>query len=221
MLKLHPQYDISQAGTILPPHPQPETTICYSPDLKFGSHAQTSQFTSKELLVKAQAIKQFHKFSPSECLQYFQTILELPKLKANGETQVHCPFPEHGKGHGDKHPSLSINTAKGLWNCHAGCGGGGIVAFEMKFSDCDENEALKHIQSLLEKHDIKAEGGPPSVQPASEPDAIYNYTDEVGQLLFQVLRYPDKHFWQRRPNGKGGWIPNTSGVRKVLYCLPT
>jgi hypothetical protein len=50
--------------------------------------------------------------------------------------------------------------------------------------------------------------------------AIYDYTDEAGELLFQVCRKPDKQFPQRRPDGKGGWIWKTGDVRKVLYRLP-
>jgi len=45
-------------------------------------------------------------------------------------------------------------------------------------------------------------------------------SDASGELLFQVLRKPDKSFPQRRPDGHGGWHWNTKGVRKVLYRLP-
>jgi hypothetical protein len=52
----------------------------------------------------------------------------------------------------------------------------------------------------------------------------YDYTDENGTLLSQKVRGYDrdgnKFFWQRRPDGKGGWINGTSGVRKVPYRLP-
>ena len=34
------------------------------------------------------------------------------------------------------------------------------------------------------------------------------------------MRAPVKKFWQRRPDGNGGWINNLNGVRKVLYRLP-
>jgi len=47
----------------------------------------------------------------------------------------------------------------------------------------------------------------------------YNYEDETGKLLYQVVRYEPKSFSQRRPDGKGGWIPNVSGVERVLYKL--
>ena len=51
----------------------------------------------------------------------------------------------------------------------------------------------------------------------------YDYTDENGNLLFQVVReqYQDgKKFFQRRPDGKGGWINNLKGVKTTIYHLP-
>jgi hypothetical protein len=50
--------------------------------------------------------------------------------------------------------------------------------------------------------------------------ATYDYKDESGELLYQVVRYEPKDFRQRRPNGNGGWIWNLEGVRRVLYRLP-
>jgi predicted P-loop ATPase len=54
--------------------------------------------------------------------------------------------------------------------------------------------------------------------------ATYAYTDEDGALLFEVVRFntsdPDERFRQRQPDGKGGWIWNIKGVRRVLYRLP-
>jgi hypothetical protein len=49
--------------------------------------------------------------------------------------------------------------------------------------------------------------------------ATYDYTDERGVLLYQVVRYDLKDFRQRRPNGNGGWLWNLEGVRRVLYRL--
>jgi 5S rRNA maturation endonuclease (ribonuclease M5) len=49
--------------------------------------------------------------------------------------------------------------------------------------------------------------------------ATYGYTDDAGQLLFQVVRFEPKGFRQRRPDGKGGWAWNLHGVRLVLYRL--
>lgn len=50
----------------------------------------------------------------------------------------------------------------------------------------------------------------------------YDYTDERGNFLFQVVRYEPKGFSQRRPSeaGNGNWEWNLQGVRRVLYRLP-
>jgi RecA-family ATPase len=50
--------------------------------------------------------------------------------------------------------------------------------------------------------------------------ARYDYTDEAGSLLYQVERLEPKSFRQRRPDGKGGWIYNLGGVRRVPYRRP-
>jgi hypothetical protein len=50
--------------------------------------------------------------------------------------------------------------------------------------------------------------------------AIYDYRDETGAPLFQVVRKEPKAFRQRRPDGRGGWISNLDGVRRVLYRVP-
>jgi hypothetical protein len=36
--------------------------------------------------------------------------------------------------------------------------------------------------------------------------ATYDYTDDKGELLYQVVRLEPKDFRQRRPDGKGGWV---------------
>jgi 5S rRNA maturation endonuclease (ribonuclease M5) len=50
-------------------------------------------------------------------------------------------------------------------------------------------------------------------------EAMYDYKDERGTLLFQVVRKSGKRFLQRRPDGDG-WIWQTSGIRRVLFRLP-
>jgi hypothetical protein len=56
--------------------------------------------------------------------------------------------------------------------------------------------------------------------PAKLLTATYDYLDENGGLLFQVVRYEPKSFLQRRPDNIGDWIWNLDGVRRVLYRLP-
>ena len=48
----------------------------------------------------------------------------------------------------------------------------------------------------------------------------YDYKDEDGKLLFQVVRLFPKEFRQRRPDGASGWIWKLGSTRRVLYRLP-
>lgn len=50
--------------------------------------------------------------------------------------------------------------------------------------------------------------------------ATYDYVDEQGDLLVQVVRKRPNAFYQRKPDGEGGLINNLRGVRRVLYRLP-
>ncbi len=50
--------------------------------------------------------------------------------------------------------------------------------------------------------------------------ATYDYRDEAGVRLFQVVRYLPKDFRQRKPKAGGGWDWSVKGVRVVPYRLP-
>ena len=50
--------------------------------------------------------------------------------------------------------------------------------------------------------------------------ATYDYVDEAGEFLFQVVRYEPKAFSQRRRDGKGEWIWSLGETRRVLYRFP-
>ena len=49
--------------------------------------------------------------------------------------------------------------------------------------------------------------------------AEYNYKDELGNILYQVVRFDPKDFRQRHKNGGGEWKWNMDGVKRVLYHL--
>ncbi len=49
--------------------------------------------------------------------------------------------------------------------------------------------------------------------------ATYDYCDEAGELVYQVLRKEPKAFLQRRPDGTGGWLYKLGNVRRVPYRL--
>jgi len=111
---------------------------------------------------------------------------------------ANCP------AHDDREPSLSIsegNDGRVLLTCLAGR---------------DTNNVLRALGMTL--RDLF-----PAIrrrQNSSEPVAAYDYTDETGQLLYQVCRFEPKIFRQRQPDGNDGWIHNTKNVRRVLYNLP-
>lgn len=118
----------------------------------------------------------------------------LDKVTNTGDGWMAC-CPAHD----DRNPSLSIKTAgtKILLHCFAGCSVESIaqaIGLELKDLHLDE--------------------------PKAQPNTFYEYQDEQGNLLFQVVRSPQKKFMQRRPGKDGEWINNTRGVRRVPYRLP-
>jgi len=58
--------------------------------------------------------------------------------------------------------------------------------------------------------------------PARTPDleATYDYRDESGQLLYQVVRKTGKRFLQRVPLGGDEWEWKLGDTRRLLYRLP-
>jgi AAA domain-containing protein/Toprim domain-containing protein/CHC2-type zinc finger protein len=123
-------------------------------------------------------------------------VLERLHARKNGSQWIaKCP------AHEDKNPSLSITEKNGkiLLCCHAGCSSEAVC----------EAMSLDIANLLTESGN---DSGPRIVE-------TYPYYDEEGNTLFEVVRFSPKSFRQRRPDGKGGWIWNLNGVRRVLYNL--
>jgi hypothetical protein len=126
--------------------------------------------------------------------------------------------PNEGQSKDDKlrfgtHGSKSIDLKKGCWFDHETNEGGGpldLIKREMGLSnnaDC---------WSWAEREGFEVNG----YNHRSKEVDHYDYTDENGKLLFQVIRYANpKRFLQRRPNGHGGWEWER-GPRIVPYRLP-
>jgi len=106
----------------------------------------------------------------------------------------------------------SVDVPKGTWFDHEAGEGGGVLDFLRRQRVGDPLEWLR-------EHGYgNASNGRANSQ--HKIVASYDYTDEFGTLLFQVVRLAPKTFRQRRPDGKGGWIWNLEGVTRVLYRLP-
>jgi hypothetical protein len=113
-----------------------------------------------------------------------------------------CPVTEHKK---KWHRPVSIDVKKQLWFCND-CGlGGTVIDWVMREKGCDAAQAMREL------------GGGES---DSQIVDVYDYVDENGQLKHQTVRYHPKRFKQRQPDGKGDYIWNLKGVRRVLYRLP-
>lgn len=109
-----------------------------------------------------------------------------------GEYVCWCPFHADGQGKPPHQPNLSASIRGFI--CHA-CGAKG------------------GLQKLAQHLGILAAGN-------GAFEATYDYQDEHGNLMYQALRKPGKQFLFRRPDGKGGWIWNLKGVKRIPYRLP-
>ncbi len=121
------------------------------------------------------------------------------KKQSDGSYLTLCP------AHADRTPSLHISQAEDrvLLKCMAGCNIESIC------------QALNlTIADLFTTGKIVKNNTPAKIV------ATYDYKDEEGNPLFQVVRYEPKSFAQRHKNGSGEWVWNLDGVRRTLYHLP-
>ncbi|MBA2526534.1 MAG: hypothetical protein H0V18_12265 [Pyrinomonadaceae bacterium] len=131
-----------------------------------------------------------------------EVISLLKGVKKSGSGWVaQCP------AHEDQRPSLSINEApdgRVLLHCHANCSFDQIcTALRIDSRSLGPDVAFRYAPKKPERRIV----------------ATYDYLEENGNLLFQVVRYYPKSFTQRRPDGKGGWAWNLKGVGHVLFGL--
>lgn len=120
---------------------------------------------------------------------------KLNKVKKSGDKYMSlCP------AHQDESLSLSITSDKEkiLVHCFAGCTTESVL----------QSLGL-NVTDLFFDHKMQ------------KPKIVktYDYTDEMGKVLFQVCRLEPKSFRQRHKDN-GQWVYSMSGVRRVLYHLP-
>ncbi len=110
-----------------------------------------------------------------------------------------CPLADE-HNHGDADPSLTITERDGRV----------LVRCQSRHA----TEQGRVIAALRERGLWQAGDG------TARQIAAYDYRDESGALLFQVVRIEPKNFRQRRPDGTGGWSWKLGDTRRVLYRLP-
>jgi RecA-family ATPase len=121
-----------------------------------------------------------------------------------------------GPGHSAKDRSLSVKIDPDAPD-------GFIIN---SFAGNDWQECKAHVREKAGLGAFKPNGQgrkrPSSTAPKGSRaiDTVFDYADESGALLYQVIKYKPKGFNQRRPDGNGGWIWNLDGVRRVPYRLP-
>jgi putative DNA primase/helicase len=114
----------------------------------------------------------------------------------NTKATALCP------AHDDHNRSLGLSIGREdrlLVKCGAGCRTEAVVAaIGLKIGDL--------FAKPLEKR-----------EEAQSIETVYPYTDEHGEILYECVRLKPKGFYYRRPDGKGGWIKNIDGCRRVPF----
>ena len=157
------------------------------------------------------------RFKPAEVSAYYRE--RLPNLKQRGrEWRGPCPV------HQGKRASFSVQAATGLACCHSECARGwDIIALEEVLTGADFGAAKTQVIRIAGRPVPNGHRGGGKWQEIAQ----YPYHDEEGRVLFEVVRRErgqgpnrEKDFKQRRPDGRGGWIWDLAGVRRVPYRLP-
>ena len=117
--------------------------------------------------------------------------------------------------------SLSVKPKSGTWYDHQNEVGGGTLDLINHVVGGDHAVAMQWLRD----HGMIPLGAVTNRSNKSDRSdrkiiATYDYTDAVGNLVHQTVRYEPRDFRQRRPDGNGGWVSNLDGIRPVLYHLP-
>ena len=100
--------------------------------------------------------------------------------KVNGQWLASCPVPGHGRGNGDKNPSLSISEGpdgKALFHCHGGCDQGSVFSTMRERGFLPELEG-RNVEPLA------------LIKPITRQlEQEWHYSDEEGVTLFIKQRF--------------------------------
>ncbi len=105
--------------------------------------SQYKAIIPKPALVKSEAVGETLSLQIKRSVTVLDFVGQYVELSPAGRGL--CPF------HDDHHFSFSVNAEKNYWHCFAGCGGGSVIDFWMKWQDVDFRQAVKELAGTLLK----------------------------------------------------------------------
>src|SRR6516164_10547689 len=183
---------------------------------------------------------EFHTASPSGGALFLRIVMskfpdfsqfcEAACLKVWGEPQLRTP-KQLRWSNGDGYGARTYTIGKRVWYDHGAERGGSTLEL-LAYAKGLPNEKIRGravFDMWRALHELGVGADPPPPPKKKAPNGggdkwppilrTFPYHDETGALLFEVVRFdttdPNKRFRPRRPDGKGGWIYDLEGVRKV------
>jgi hypothetical protein len=137
--------------------------------------------------------------------------------QVNGNWLASCPVAGHGRGNGDRNPSLSIKEDNGklLFHCHGGCDQHSV------FDAVRERNLLPALQR--QEYSLQLIKGELMTMPQLENE--WEYKDEQGETLFVKRRFKTntekgKTYSLHKVDAAGRRQGSMTGARIVPYRLP-
>jgi hypothetical protein len=140
---------VTPSGERLAPTIRQQITLLRSPEVVshygFAAYQSVAGLTIE---VKERELAALPAETVSDRIKQAVTVLEFVsqyvdlKPTASGALGL-CPF------HDDHHPSFGVNDEANFWHCFAGCGGGSVVDFWMKYRDVDFASAVGELAGVL------------------------------------------------------------------------
>ncbi|MDP9113883.1 MAG: AAA family ATPase [Acidobacteriota bacterium] len=148
-------------------------------------------------------------FNTSEISTYYQSRVPQMAQPDRKEWRGKCPV------HNGKDDNFAVDTSTGMAFCHSACNRGwDMISLEMELDASDFAKAKQEVFRIV--------GKPLPNWQERDIEATFDYTDETGKLLYQVVRKTGKRFSQRRPveGQENRWIWGLGSASPVPFRLP-
>jgi len=148
-------------------------------------------------------------FTAHEISTYYEHRVPAMAQPDRREWRGGCPV------HNGRDENFSVDPSTGMAFCHSQCSRGwDVIGLEMELGGVDFPKAKAEVFRIL--------GRPLPSWQDRDVEATFDYTDESGKLLYQVVRKTGKRFMQRHPvDGQPGrWIWGLGKSKPVPFQLP-